>query len=376
MPWKEVSTMSLREEFVLLSRQPDVNMARLCKRFGISRKTGYKWRDRYRPGDGGTLQDQSRRPRQSPSRTQKSIQLAAVKLRVKHGWGGRKIHHRLVALGHQEIPAVSTISTILKRHGLIDPKQSGQHQPFKRFERQQPNELWQMDFKGHFEIATGRCHPLTVLDDHSRYSITLRACQNEKSTTVQHALSTAFRRYGLPQQMLMDNGAPWGSDAEHVFTPLTLWLIRLGIHVSHGRPYHPQTQGKEERFHRTLNVELIQRRWFTDLPHCQRHFDRWRDIYNLERPHEALDMQVPAQRYRCSARAFPELLPSIEYGTDNQVRNVQANGYLHFKGRLFRVAKSLRGYPVALHATQIDSRFDVFFCHQKITTIDLEAPHA
>jgi transposase InsO family protein len=356
MPWAEVSTMSLRHEFVQLSLQPGANMAELCRRFGISRKTGYKWRERFERGGASALEDASRRPEHSPTNMPAPVQRTVIAMRRDRRWGGRKIHHRLRALGVQHVPAPSTINGILKRHGLIDPNESVKHAALQRFERAQPNELWQMDFKGHFATQAGRCHPLTVLDDCSRYSIALRACENERGLTVQYQLTRSFRRYGLPEQMLMDNGAPWGSDADHVLTPLTLWLIRLGIRVAHIRPYHPQTQGKDERFHRSLLAELIAQRHFRDLPHCQRHFDRWREIYNLERPHEALQMQVPAQRYRPSPRTFPEPLPPIEYGPDDQIRKVQQQGWFTFHGQEFRLSKSLHGYPIALRPTIVSSQ--------------------
>ena len=153
---------------------------------------------------------------------------------------------------------------------------------------------------------------MTVLDDHSRFSILLQACANERTETVRECLTAAFRLYGLPVRMLMDNGSPWGNDANHPRTPLTVWLMRLGIQVSHGRPYHPQTQGKEERFHRTLNVELLQGRRFADWATCQAAFDRWRGVYNTERPHQALDLATPISRYTPSPRSFPETLPLIE----------------------------------------------------------------
>lgn len=376
MPWAEVSTMSLRYEFVLLSLKAGANMAELCRRFRVSRKTGYKWRERFLRGGPTALKDHSRRPRRSPKRTPVPIQSAVIQLRRHRRWGGRKIHHRLQAQGHRHVPAPSTISGILKRHGLIDQNESLKHQPLRRFERAQPNELWQMDFKGHFAIGTGRCHPLTVLDDHSRYSMALRACGNERGMTVQQELTATFRRYGLPEQMLMDNGSPWGSDAEHVLTPLTVWLIRLGIRVAHIRPFHPQTQGKDERFHRSLEVEVIQGRWFRDLTQCQRHLDRWRDIYNFERPHESLQMQVPAQRYRPSMRAFPEHLPAIEYGPADQVRKVQDHGRVSFQGHCFRISKALHGYPVALRPTTESAQWQVFFCTQCVATIDLRDPRA
>jgi transposase InsO family protein len=166
---------------------------------------------------------------------------------------------------------------------------AGERRTVQRFERASPNELWQMDFKGHFAmVGGGRCHPLTVLDDHSRYSIGLRACENQQATTVMRELVTMFQQYGLPVQMLMDNGSPWGDSGGQPWTIVTSWLIRLGIRVTHIRPHHPQTQGKDERFHRTLKAEVLRDRSHLDLPACQSDFDPWRDIYNRERPHEAL----------------------------------------------------------------------------------------
>ena len=139
-------------------------------------------------------------------------------------------------------------------------------------------------------------------------------------------LAGVFRRYGLPERILADNGSPWGGVSDHGFTPLTVWLLHVGVAVSHGRPYHPQTQGKDERFHRTLAAEVLRYERFDDLRHCQRRFDDWREIYNHERPHEALELKVPASRYRVSERPFPEVLPAIEYAPGLAVRKVQAEG--------------------------------------------------
>lgn len=375
MPWQEVSTMSLRYEFVMLARREEANLAALCRRFGVSRKTGYKWLARFARDGAAGLGDRSRRPHRSPDQTPASIEAAVIELRTRHpAWGGRKLARRLVALGHQDVPAPSTVTAILHRHQLIDPAESTKHKAFVRFEHAAPNDLWQMDFKGWFTLPTGRCHPLTALDDHSRFNVLLRACANEQGVTVQSALTDVFRRYGLPARMSMDNGAPWGSDARHVLTPLTVWLIRLGIAVSHSRPYHPQTQGKDERFHRTLDSELLKSRVFRDLAHVQWHFDRFRDLYNLERPHDALDLHVPASRYQPSERTFPELLPPIDYGAEDAVRRVQAQGELSYRGRAFRISKALRGYPVALRPIEQDGRFAVFFCHQQVAEIDLRHP--
>ncbi len=165
----------------------------------------------------------------------------------------------------------------------------------QRFERATPNELWQMDFKGHFKLDQGRCHPLTILDDHSRFLLGLHACSNQLWQTVQSQLTLTFRAYGLPECMLMDNGSPWGDDRESRHTIFTAWLMRLGVNVTYGRPFHPQTQGKDERLHRTFKAELLQGMQFHTLQECQGQFDAWRDFYNQERPHQALNQKVPAE---------------------------------------------------------------------------------
>jgi transposase InsO family protein len=349
MPWNATCVMSLRVEFVTLAGVEGANMSELCSRFGISRKTGYKWLGRHGAGGRAGLADGSRRPHDSPRRTVAAMEERVLRLREKHpAWGGRKLRRVLTDEGATDVPAASTITEILRRHGRLDEAEAARHRAFVRFERAAPNDLWQMDFKGHFGLDDGRrCHPLTVLDDHSRFNLGLRACGDEQGTTVRRELTTIFRRYGLPRQMLMDNGSPWGGDGPWELTPLTVWLLRQGIDVAHGRPYHPQTQGKEERFHRTLKVELIAAGGFGELDACQPRFDPWRDTYNLVRPHEALNLATPASRYRPSTRSFRETLPPLEYAPDCRVRKVQAEGWFSFNGRLFRTAKAFRGEPAS-----------------------------
>jgi transposase InsO family protein len=376
MPWREVTRMSLREEFVKLAMQAGANRRELCRRFGIAPKTGYKWLKRYGEEGGGGLKDRSRRPRRSPMRTTAEVEEHVLRIRrgVLGCWGGRKLARRLVREGGPEL-APSTVTGILRRNGLLN-QNAPPPRPFQRFERAAPNELWQMDYKGHFPFFNGaRCHPLTVLDDHSRFSLVLQACADEREQTVRAVLTEAFRRYGLPAAMLMDNGSPWGAAGAQPFTGFSLWLIRLGIRVAHGRPYHPQTQGKDERFHRTLKFELLRHFNFTSLEHCQREFDAFRERYNLVRPHDALGLATPVDRYRPSPIPFPESLPPIDYPDELEVRKVQAEGWFSFRGRLFRVSKALRGYPIALRQSELgDSMREVLFCHQTITTIDLDHP--
>lgn len=369
MPWQEKDRMSLKREFVYLAQKPGTNIAQLCRRFGISRPTGYKWLARYRNAGEEGLIDRSRRPYHSPGKTPEAIENKVLLVRKQTGWGGRKIRQRLLVQGARAAPAPSTITGILHRHGRIDDQAPSAQGPWKHFRAEEPNDLWQMDFKGHFPIESGRCHPLDLLDDHSRFVTCLRACADERTRTVQGCLTSTFRRYGLPRRILADNGAPWSSkDSPH--TMLTAWLMRLGIEVIHGRPRHPQTQGKLERFHRTLKAEVLAGADFADLTDCQREFDRWRSVYNLERPHEALDLGVPASCYRPSPRQFPEVLPPIEYGPYDQVRKVQGKGEIHFKGGTYRVGLAFHGQPVALRATTEDGVFDVFYVRTRIAKID------
>lgn len=372
MPWREVTVMSERKEFVTLAMVEGANISRLCRRFGISRKTGYKWIRRYLEEGEPALVDRSRRPKRSPRRTSPGVEEAVLKLRGKHpAWGGRKIQDRLKVRGVNGVPAISTVTDILKRHGLIDEEQSVKHKAWRRFEAGAPNDLWQMDFKGHFEAAFGRCHPLTVLDDHSRYSLCIDACEDEKGETVRGSLVRVFRRYGLPSAFLVDQGSPWGSDPQHPYTPLTVWLMRLGITVIHARPYHPQTLGKDERFHRTLKAEVINYCKGLELLNCQSRFDAWRSVYNLERPHEALNMNVPASRYRESKRSFPQTLPPIQYSPQDQVRKVSYGGLICYRGKGYRIPKAFKGYYIALRHTAQDGIMDVFFCNQRIAQINL-----
>lgn len=374
MPWQECSTMSLRREFLSLAQQPGSNFSQLCQRFGISRKTGYKWLQRYQQTGVFGLADRSRRPQHSPRRTGAEIESQVLAVRDQFGWGARKIKACLERAGQATV-AKSTAHSILQRHGRVAEQLDQVVGSYQRFEQERPNQLWQMDFKGHFALGSGqRCHPLTVLDDHSRYALCLQACHNQQTETVQVRLTAIFRRYGLPERMLMDNGSPWGNDRQHQHTPLTVWLLRLGVAVSHSRPYHPQTQGKDERFHRSLKVEVLAQRIFGNFELMQIRFDEWRDCYNHVRPHEALAMSVPASRYQVSHRSFPDQLPPLEYGATDQVRKVQTDGSISFRNREWRVSKAFRGQPVALRPTLTDGVYEIYFATHRILTIDLRQP--
>ncbi len=376
MVWMEKNTVSLRQEFVLLARQEGANVRALCRHFDISPKTGYKWLQRFEAGGSlpSALADHSRRPVTSPSRSTENVEQAVLDVRQAHpAWGGRKIARRLLDLGHIAL-APSTVTRILHRHGLISTQASEQARAWQRFEHELPNSLWQIDFKGHFPTLAGRCHPLTLLDDHSRFNLLLHAHARTDTAEVQTQLEAALRRYGLPLRINADNGSPWGSPSAggKSLSELAIWLIRLGIRVSFSAPYHPQTNGKIERFHRSLNTEVLAGRNFADHAGVQRAFDSWRSVYNSERPHEALDLQAPAQRYRISTLAFPERLAPIEYPDSDQVIVVGWNGFIRFKGRQVRTSTSLHRLPIGLRERpEHNGVFDVYFCHQRFMSIDM-----
>lgn len=375
MPWRISSAMSQRHEFVLLAGQESANIRQLCRQYGISSATAYKWLRRFKAQGIEGLQELSRRPNSSPRRTAQEIEEAVITERQKHpAWGGRKLRARLMTLGHAAVPSPSTITSILDRHHLLSNEESLKHKAFIRFEHPQPNDLWQMDFKGDFALGRGRCYPLTVLDDHSRFALGLEACANQRTETTRAALISIFRRYGLPWRMAMDNGTPWAiyHKGRTCYTEFSVWLIRLGIRLSYSRPHHPQSQGKAERFHRTLAVELLRDHLWHSYRECQRAFEEWRDQYNLIRPHEALGLQVPATRYQASVRPFPEALLPIEYDDHEITRKIGDRGQVKYQQRKFFVGSAFARLRVALRPTTTDGFFDVYLCHQRIGTIDLK----
>jgi transposase InsO family protein len=287
-------------------------------------------------------------------------------------WGARKLARCLERDGYLS-PAVSTVHEILRRHGRVEAAAGRSGQAFQRFEKPAPNLLWQMDFKGWVALANGvRCHPLTMVDDHSRYSLCLKACDNQQSSTVQGHLDTTFRRYGLPDAMFVDNGTPWGDSSGARWTRLGVWLLKLGVELLHSRPYHPQSRGKNERFHRTLKDEVFAFKRLRDLAEAQRVFDDWRAIYNLERPHQALCQDVPANRYQPSVRSMPDRLPAVDYDAHEIVRTVPATkDYIRFKGGLWKVPQAFRGERLAIRPRTTDGHYGIFFGAHQIATIDL-----
>jgi len=368
-----------RLEFVQFAIQPQANIRELCRRFRISPSTAYKWIERHRLQGCPGLEDRSRKPGNSPRKTSPAMEQLVIRTHKRFPcWGPRKLRQLLLNEGKRALPAPSTFSVILKRHHCKVAHDAAPHRPFIRFSKDSPNELWQMDFKGDFLTAAGsRCYPLTLLDDHSRYALALKACPATNRSHVQPLLEQAFERYGLPDRILCDNAGPWGtSETRARFTTLGVWLLRLGVDITHGRPWHPQTQGKCERFHRTFKVEVLNRSTpFRNLSHCQFHFDQWLHCYNHQRPHQALQMATPSSLYRPSPRSMPSKLPPLEYLHDDTVRIVKAKGEITFKNHFFFVGSAFCGLPVALRqCSTADGLFDLFFSWKKLGSINLKLP--
>lgn len=346
MPWGTTTVSELRTAFAHAVRTANRSVTQAAKDFNISRKTAYKWLARFDARE--SLQDHSRKPRTSPTRTDSDRERAVLGVRDQYGWGPRKIRAHLTRQGH-DAPAIRTVADILRRHQRVArPTPPDDAPAAQRFERGQPNELWQLDFKGWIEIARVRVSPLTILDDHSRFLLALRPCTDLTMNAAWTVLWDTFGDYGLPEQILCDNafGTP---GAPH--SPGVSWfesrLIRLGIRTAHGRPYHPQTQGKVERLHGTLVREVYPRLDTTSLATFTAGLDRWRQaVYNPLRPHEAIGDQPPVTRWRPSPRRRPTVLPPVEYPPGSTLRRVGSNGLFEYRRARILAGQGLAGEPV------------------------------
>jgi transposase InsO family protein len=369
MPWKRMSMDEERMRFVIRAVSGKESMAGLCREFGISRPTGYLWRRRYERGGSFTaLREGSRRPHQSPTRTEAGQEERIAALRKETGWGAKKLHVLLREEQGVVVP-VRTIHRVLERRGLVA---EDVHAPaLKRFERSAPNELWQMDSKGKYPAPERECHPLSILDDHSRYAVGLYALSALAIEQAWPCLVETFHHYGVPQAMLMDRGSLWWSEQNGWgLTWLSVQLIRQGIGLLYGRVCHPQTQGKVERFHRTLGAELRHR----GLP---RRWAEWPGLlaqvqldYNQRRPHEALGQRPPRELYQPSPRRYRERPREWEYPAGSAVKRLNTQGMLEEGGRRWFVCGSLSGQRVRVE--RIGSKLLVSYRHMYIREIDLD----
>lgn len=368
MPWRVESRMDQRVEFVLRAQKREATISQLCREYGVSRPTGYLWLGRYKEaGSLRALSEHSRRPLHSPRRTSAHLVEQVLRLRDEKGWGARKLHAVLARSGI-ELP-VRTIHRILRRAGRVWPEEA-RRPATRRFERRECNELWQMDFKGEYRVEQGNCYPLTLIDDCSRYLLGLWPLKGTGAVGVHEVLRAHFREYGVPQAMLMDHGAPWYSMTnEHGLTWLAVWLIKQQVRLYYSGIRHPQTQGKVERLHRSLNERTHHR----GLPQTLSEWVWWaqefRREYNEQRPHEALAMKTPGEVYVGeNLRPYQEQVKEWEY-TGGEVRRLNTQGMLNWRGSRYFVCEALADERVRVD--ELDGKLAVTYRQQTIREIEL-----
>lgn len=368
MPWMERQVKMLREEFIARSMEADRNFSALCKEFRISRKTGYKWIKRYH--DDGCLEDRSKKPSRIRIKTEEWVEKLILEARQElPRWGAQKIRVYLGRKGYP-MPCVRTVNNILKRNGLISQEASLARKPFKRFERDHNNELWQADFKGDFKMANGkRCYPLTILDDHSRYAILIEPKTDQKD--IQSSFVRAFRDYGLPESILTDNG-PTFAGIKSGYTLFERMLMDQDILPIHGRTYHPQTQGKIERFHRSLKNEVLYLKNIHDLEEATSVFKKWQYIYNFERPHAALRDKSPAEVYSTSPRPFLEVVPTYDYNSKYRLYRINNWGFLRFAKYQIYISETFRDTYVQMIPLESEDIAIVCYRNFIIAKIDVK----
>jgi transposase InsO family protein len=370
MPWKDVKVDEQRLRFVLRASSGQEEMAGLCREFGISRQTGYFWLKRYRESEQiEALRERNRRPHHSPKRTAAAIEEWIVAARQQRpDWGARKLQVLLQREGTRK-PA-GTIHRILRRHHLIRPHR--QHPPALRFQREAPNQLWQMDFKGMPPKLSQGWAPLSILDDCSRFCLELQALQGTQRVGVQRVLEGVFTECGMPDAMLLDHGTPWWS-AHHAagWTQLSIWLMKQNVQLHFSAVRHPQTPGKVERFHRSLEDALHER----GFPPRREAWPEWlaafRQEYNQVRPHEALEMATPASRWAPSPRPFQAKPAEWEYEPGTEVLTIRRSGQLRVRGHEYTISGALAGERVQLQWVDGD-RVLVFYRRTCIREIHLQ----
>lgn len=367
MPWSETNRMEQRARFVLEAQQGRFTMTELCDRYGVSRKTGYKWIERYAGHGIAGCDDRHRAPARHPNATNPKLVVRIVALRRKKpSWGPRTLHARLCAKYPKVAwPCPSTIGDILTREGLVKRRRSRRpsHAPWRapRTLPDAPNRVWTADFKGQFRLGNGAvCYPLTLLDAFSRFLLVCRGLKNTSVKPAQRWFEAAFRGFGLPDVIRTDNGVPFCAPGSVLgLSTLSVWLLKLGIRLERSRPGKPQDNGAHERMHRTLSQETAQPPRANPAAQ-QRAFDRFRREYNEVRPHHALQLRTPASCYTKSARAFPKDLPEPVYPAFFELRQVTKIGVFTWRQRPIFLTGALRGETLGFEPVA-DGLWSVFF---------------
>ena len=369
MPWECKTVEDQRREFAQAAMYCK-NFSALCREFGITRRTGLKWKERYTACQ--PLTDRSRKPHTTPTRTPEEVELLILAVRAENpGWGAKTIHRVLERRGCQNLPCVKTVNNILHRYGCISSEESQKRQPYTSFEKERCNVMWQTDFKGEFRMKDNNyCYPLTILDDHSRYSLRI-APRLSTANVVIPVFTEVFQQYGMPDSMRSDNGAQFAGFRKG-YTQFEKWLIDLDILPIHGRIKHPQTQGKIERFHRTMKHELLNRTEIADIEDAQTKFRLWQDKYNNLRPHEALGMKTPGEVYEPSQRQYESKVKEFEYGGEHHVLKVNSWGYVRFNGWQVYLSETMANQYIEFRTSSDGETFVACYRNFKIAEFDTE----
>ncbi len=378
MPWKDRTVVSIREEFVLKALEPNTNLAALCREFGVSRKTGHKWIERYESGGVLALRNLSRRPRTSPLGVSPEVVVDLIAIRNAHPhWGARKLIWALQKSGARSVPSERTVNRILERAGLIVRRRlhprPAPDTPKPDASAEKPNALWTADYKGWWRTGDQRrCEPLTVRDQFSRFVLAVHVCRSPRIEEALSVFERLFELYGLPERILTDNGTPFvAASSRFGLTRLSAWWLSLGIEHLRSRRGTPADNGGHERMHRDMALELeaISAPTFEEQ---QRACDLWRADFNNCRPHEALGMKTPAQVYKPSATPFVGSKVELLYPERMSLRTVSGSGFIRVHGRMVPLTEALAGYTVA-----IDPRgppHELWFAHRRIAFVTFEGP--
>ena len=371
MPWEERAVYQMREEFVRRAHEQRESFSALCVEYGITRRTGYKWLARAEAGE--SMEDRSRRPGRI-HRIEPEMEQAIVAYREQYpSQGAVKLHRMMTNEGYTGLPCAKTFNNVFKRNGLITREASRNATAHRRFESANPNDMWQGDFLGHFPMGNGeRCHPLNILDDHSRYNLCSEALKGETLESVRPVMIRLFEEYGKPRVFLCDNGNPWGTAQSTGYTQMEVWLMDQGVLTIHGRVRHPQTQGKEERFNQTMRRELLRQVSIQDWQEAARKFNEYRMFYNEVRPHHALNLDTPSQHYRRSDRTYSDTIPEWEYPDGTQLRTVKETGFVTWKGQGYFLSEAFSGRQIAMRKSRIDGCVSLFYRQFRIGRIDIE----
>ena len=377
MPWEETSVMDQRTRFVLRAMSGRETFGGLCREFGITRKTGYKWKERFVEEGLSGLGDHSRRPKGSPEEIGESVVCEVVKLKVRYpSWGARKLRTVLMRTMGEEVPSESSFKRILDKAGLVRHRRRERKEQGKRLQTmvraERPNQVWTIDFKGWWYTRDrARFEPLTVRDEYSRYLLCAQAMEDARTETVREQMVRVFERYGLPEVLRSDNGSPFAARRSPLgLSRLSAWWLSMGIDLDRIDPGRPDQNGGHERMHKDLAWEVEGNKQ-PDACQQQAVLDTWRQTFNDERPHEALGMKVPREFYRSSSRIYDPSPVELVYPETCWIRKVSSQGAVKVKNVQIPLSLALRGYEVGLEPLDAD-RLAVWFCQLRLGEIDLK----